>query len=82
MELIIKYLGIGKFYKFNINSVVALTFHKFEDINKNNYSFFKFYPLHGCKQFDYLKLCKVAKLITKGHHLTKKGFDLIKAIKY
>lgn len=62
MELIIKYLGTGKIYKNNKNSVVTLTVHKFEDINKIIIPFFKNYPLHGCKQFDYLKLCKVAKI--------------------
>jgi hypothetical protein len=39
------------------------------------------YPLIGVKKLDYLDWSKVAKLMSKGKHLTIEGLDLIRLIK-
>jgi len=77
LELIIKYLGSGKIYKFTRNPAVSLTIVKYYDITNLIIPFFETNPLLGVKQLDYLDWCKIAKLMNLGSHLTIEGLELI-----
>jgi len=81
MELLIKYLGTGKVYKYPGKSAVVLTIFKFSDITNIIIPFFEKNPLLGVKLFDYLDWCKIAKLMNEGTHLTFEGLNLIRQIK-
>jgi hypothetical protein len=81
MEYLIKYLGTGKLYKYPDKPAVALTVSNFSDITNIIIPFFKKNPLLGVKLFDYQDWCKIAKLMSKGSHLTFEGFNLIRKIK-
>ena len=81
MEVLVKYLGSGKIYKYPGKAAVVLTIFKFSDINNLIIPFFDKNPLLGVKLIDYLDWCKVAKLINEGSHLTEEGVILIKEIK-
>ena len=81
MEVLVKYLGSGKIYKYQGKAEVVLTIFKFSDINNLIIPFFDKNPLLGVKLIDYLDWCKVAKLINEGSHLTEEGVILIKEIK-
>jgi hypothetical protein len=81
IEVLAKYLGSGKIYKYPGKPAIVLTIFNFSDINNLIIPFFEKNPLLGVKLMDYLDWCKVAKLINKGLHLTEEGFNLIREIK-
>jgi len=80
MEILAKYLGAGKLYKYPGKPAVVLTIFNFSDINNLIIPFFETNPLLGVKLMDFTDWCKVAKLINEGSHLTKEGIDLIRDI--
>ena len=80
MEVLVKYLGSGKIYKYPGKPAVVLTIFNFSDINNLIIPFFEKNPLLGVKLIDYLDWCKVAKLMNEGSHLTEKGVNLIRGI--
>ena len=95
MEVLVKYSGSGKIYKYPGKAAVVLTIFKFSpwpapdqawagaraDINNLIIPFFDKNPLLGVKLIYYLDWYKVAKLINEGSHLTEEGVILIKEIK-
>jgi LAGLIDADG DNA endonuclease family protein len=81
MELLIKYLNVGKIYKYPSQPAVFLTITKFEDIINKIIPLFDTNQLHGVKQLNYLDWIKVVKLMTDKAHLTLEGLDLIRTIK-
>ena len=81
MEVLVKYLGSGRIYKYAGKPAVALTVFNFSHISNLIIPFFEKNPLLGVKLIDYLDWCKVAKLINEGSHLTKEGVNLIREIK-
>jgi hypothetical protein len=54
MELLIKYLNVGKIYKYPSQPAVFLTITKFEDIINKIIPLFDTNQLHGVKQLNYL----------------------------
>ena len=80
MEVLVKYLGSGKIYKYPGKPAVVLTIFKFSDINSLIIPFFEKNPLLGVKLIDYLDWCKIANLINKGLHLTEEGINFIREI--
>jgi LAGLIDADG endonuclease len=82
MKLLIKYIGCGKIYKKGSEKqVVELIISKFSDIINIIIPLFTNNSLHGIKQLNFIDFCKVAKLMSKGSHLTQEGFNLISTIK-
>lgn len=81
MQVISKYFNTGKIYKYSEKSAVVLEIFNFSDISETILPFFEKYPVIGIKQLDYLDWCKVAKLMSEGHHLTSEGITLIRFIK-
>jgi hypothetical protein len=55
MENIIKYLGIGKIYKYPEKSAVVVTIFKFSDIINIIIPFFEKNPMLGYKLFDFME---------------------------
>jgi LAGLIDADG endonuclease len=53
MESIIKYLGIGKIYKYPGKLVVSINIIKYTDITEVIIPFFNKYPIYGIKLYDY-----------------------------
>jgi hypothetical protein len=53
MESIIKYLGIGKIYKYPEKLAVSIYIIKYTDITKVIIPFFNKYPIDGIKLNDY-----------------------------
>lgn len=92
MEVLVKYLGSGKIYKYPGKPAVVLTIFHFApcpapawagpraDINNLIIPIFDKNPLLGVKLIDYLDWCKVAKLMNEGSHLTEEGVNLIREI--
>lgn len=80
MELLAKYLGSGKIYKYPGKAAVVLTIFNFSDITNLIIPFFETNPLFGIKLLDYLDWCKIAKLINNDLHLTQEGLDSIRGI--
>lgn len=81
MENIIKYLGSGQIYKYPNQPAVAITIVNYSDIINLIIPFFKKYPIHGQKLFDFTDWCKIAKLMKDGSHLNLEGLELIRTIK-
>jgi len=81
MEVLSKYLGSGKIYKYNEKSAIVLTIFKLSDITDIIIPLFNQNPLLGVKLFDYLDWCKIANLMIEGSHLTFEGLTLIQKIK-
>jgi hypothetical protein len=81
MEVLSKYLGSGKIYKYNEKSAIVLTIFKLSDITDIIIPLFNQNPLLGVKLFDYLDWCKIANLMIEGSHLTSEGLTLIQKIK-
>lgn len=81
-ENIVKYLGSGKIYKYNGQQAVSLTIVKFTDLTDIIIPFFNKNPLVGVKLYDYIDWCKIHKLMYEGNHLTIKGINLIRELKY
>nr|YP_009517163.1 LAGLIDADG homing endonuclease [Blastosporella zonata]YP_009517210.1 LAGLIDADG homing endonuclease [Blastosporella zonata]AYE93086.1 LAGLIDADG homing endonuclease [Blastosporella zonata]AYE93087.1 LAGLIDADG homing endonuclease [Blastosporella zonata] len=80
IELIIKYLGAGRFELDSRAPVVTLVIGKFLDLTQIIIPFFKKYPVRGVKNLDFQDWCKIANLMTLGLHLTNKGFEEIRQI--
>ena len=81
MECLINYLDSGQIYKYPDKPAVSLIVVNFSQINNKIIPFFKKYPLHGIKLFDFRDWCKIAKLMSDGKHLTLEGLNIIKTIK-
>ena len=81
MESIIKYLGIGKIYKYPEKLAVGIYIIKYTDITKVIIPFFNKYPIDGIKLNDYQDWCKIHKLMNEGLHLTLEGLNEIQKIK-
>lgn len=80
MELIIKYLGVGRIEKDSRKPIVYLVIGNFSDLTKIIIPFFNKYPILGMKALDYQDWCRIANLITSGSHLTNEGFEEIRQI--
>ena len=81
MEIIIKYLGLGKIYKYSGKSAVSLTIYDFTDITNIILPFFEKNPIIGIKFYDYLDWCKIHSLMINRSHLTLEDLYSIKEIK-
>ena len=81
MESIIKYLGIGKIYKYPEKLAVSIYIIKYTDITEVIIPFFNKYPIDGIKLNDYQDWCKIHKLMNEGLHLTLEGLNEIQKIK-
>ncbi|OSX56128.1 hypothetical protein POSPLADRAFT_1160921 [Postia placenta MAD-698-R-SB12] len=80
MELIIKYLGVGRLEKDSRNRVVTIVVGNFSNLTEIIIPFFNQYPILGVKHLDYQDWCKIANLISQGSHLTIEGFEEIRVI--
>ena len=80
MELIIKYLGVGRLEKDSRNLVVTIVVGNFSNLTEIIIPFFNQYPILGIKHLDYQDWCKIANLISQGSHLTIEGFEEIRVI--
>jgi len=54
MELLIKYLGVGRLEKDSRHPVLSLVIGNFSDLNTKIIPFFNQYPILGIKELDYL----------------------------
>lgn len=82
MELLTKYLGSGKLYKYpKGKAAVVLSISKFSELNNIIIPFFESNTLQGIKRLDFIDWCKIAKLINEGSHFTVEGLNLIREIK-
>ena len=80
MELLIKYLGVGRLEKDSRHPVLSLVIGNFSDLNTKIIPFFNQYPILGLKELDYIDWCKIANLINLDSHLTKEGLEEIRKI--
>ena len=80
MELIIKYLGVGRLEKDSRNLVVTIAVGNFSNLTEIIIPFSNQYPILGIKHLDYQDWCKIANLISQGSHLTIEGFEEIRVI--
>ena len=74
------YLGAGIV---NIHSENAYVFKitKLVDLTTKIIPLFEKNSIQGVKHLDFLDFCEVAKLMSKGKHLTTNGLNLIRIIK-
>lgn len=80
LELIVKHLETGIINIHSSNAFV-LKITKLADLTNKIIPLFKQNPILGVKQLDFLDFCEVAKLMSKGKHLTTNGLNLIRIIK-
>jgi LAGLIDADG endonuclease len=81
MEKLVQYLGGGKVYKYT-RSGVHLSIVDFSLITEIIIPMFKENPLVGVKSKDYEDWCKIQELMVNRSHLTIKGMNSIRKIKF
>jgi len=77
-----KVLGCGNIIKYSTKNIILLKVSNFKDIYYKMIPLFNEYKIIGVKSLDYLDFCIVAELINKKDHITKKGLENIRKIKF
>jgi LAGLIDADG endonuclease len=77
-----KMLKCGGVYKRYTKNIVVLSISKFEDTYYKIIPLFKEYRIEGIKSLNFQDFCAVAEIVKKGDHLTKKGLEEIRKLKF